>query len=103
MPKALVVVSDMDINRYNSGYGLDFVTEMALRFHKKGYTMPKLILWNVEARKDTFLASKNNPYVQFASGSSTSTFKSILESIGMDAYEAMVKTLSNPMYNCVML
>lgn len=103
MPKALVVVSDMEINRYNSGYGLDFVTEMALRFHKKGYTMPKLILWNVEARKDTFLASKNNPYVQFASGSSTSTFKSILESIGMDAYEAMVKTLSNPMYNCVML
>lgn len=103
MPKALVVVSDMQINCYNSGYGLDFVTEMALRFHQKGYTMPKLILWNVEARKDTFLASKNNPYVQFASGSSTSTFKSILESIGMDAYEAMMKTLSNPLYDCVIL
>lgn len=103
MPKALVVVSDMQINCYNSGYGLDFVTEMALRFHQKGYTMPKLILWNVEARRDTFLASKINPYVQFASGSSTSTFKSILESIGMDAYEAMMKTLSNPLYDCVIL
>lgn len=103
MPKALVVVSDMQINCYNSGYGLDFVTEMALRFHQKGYTMPKLILWNVEARRDTFLASKTNPYVQFASGSSTSTFKSILESIGMDAYEAMMKTLSNPLYDCVIL
>lgn len=103
MPKALVVVSDMQINCYNSGHGLDFVTEMALRFHQKGYTMPKLILWNVEARRDTFLASKTNPYVQFASGSSTSTFKSILESIGMDAYEAMMKTLSNPLYDCVIL
>lgn len=103
MPKALVVVSDMQINCYNSGYGLDFVTEIALRFHQKGYTMPKLILWNVEARRDTFLASKTNPYVQFASGSSTSTFKSILESIGMDAYEAMMKTLSNPLYDCVIL
>lgn len=103
MPKALVVVSDMQINCYNSGYGLDFVTEMALRFHQKGYTMPKLILWNVEARRDTFLASKTNPYVQFASGSSTSTFKSILKSIGMDAYEAMMKTLSNPLYDCVIL
>lgn len=103
MPKALVVVSDMQINCYNSGYGLDFVTEMALRFHQKGYTMPKLILWNVEARRDTFLASKTNPYVQFASGSSTSTFKSILESIGMNAYEAMVKVLNNPMYDSVVL
>lgn len=103
MPKAIVVISDMEINKYFSGYGLDFVTEMALRFKKAGYEMPKLIMWNVEARNDTFHASKNNPYVQFASGSSTSTFKSILESIGMNAYEAMIKTLSNSMYDCVAL
>ena len=103
LPKALVVVSDMEINRYFSGYGLDFVSEMAMRFHKAGYEMPKLILWNVEARQDIFHASKDNPYVQFASGSSTSTFKSILESIGMNAYEAMLKVLNNSMYDCVVL
>lgn len=103
LPKALVVVSDMEINHYFSGYGLDFVSEMTMRFHKAGYEMPKLILWNVEARQDIFHASKDNPYVQFASGSSTSTFKSILESIGMNAYEAMLKVLNNSMYDCVVL
>ena len=103
MPKALVVVSDMEINPYFSGYGLDFVSEMAMRFRRAGYEMPKLILWNVEARQDIFHASKDNPYVQFASGSSTSTFRSILESIGMNAYEAMLKVLNNPMYDSVVL
>lgn len=104
VPKALVVISDMEINPFFSGYrSLDFVTAMEKRFAQAGYQMPKLILWNVEARQDTFHASKNNVNVQFASGSSTSTFRSILESIGMDAYSAMVKTLSNPMYDCVVL
>lgn len=103
VPKALVVVSDMEINQYSSRYGLDFVDEMAKRFHVAGYEMPKLILWNVESRHDIFHASKDNPYVQFASGSSTSTFKSILESIGMNAYEAMLKVLNDKLYEGVVL
>ena len=103
MPKAIVVISDMEINPYFRGYGLDFVSEMAARFSAAGYMMPKLVLWNVEARNSTFHGSKNNPYVQFASGSATSTFKAVLETLGMNAYEAMMKVLNDKMYDSVVL
>lgn len=103
MPKAIVVISDMEIDKYHRGYGLDFVTEMVGRFRSRGYEMPKLVLWNVEARNNTFHAAKTNPYVQFASGSAASTFKAILETIGLNAYEAMMKTLNDKMYDSVVL
>lgn len=103
MPKAIVVISDMEINPYFRGYGLDFVSEMAARFSAAGYIMPQLVLWNVEARNSTFHGSKNNPYVQFASGSATSTFKAVLETLGMNAYEAMMKVLNDKMYDSVVL
>lgn len=103
MPKALIVISDMEIDNYCRGYGLDFVTEMEHRFARAGYDMPNLIFWNVEARNDTFHASAANPLVQVASGSSASTFRAILESLGMNAFEAMLKVLNSEMYSSIVL
>jgi Mg-chelatase subunit ChlD len=104
MPKAIVVISDMEINPYinrgNSAYW-GFLNEMEARFNRYGYEMPKIILWNCEARQNTFLAQMNNPKVQFYSGNSAATFRDLLVNIGHDAYEAMVKTLSNPMYDAI--
>ena len=101
VPKALVVISDMEINPYFSGRGLDFVSTMAQRFASAGYEMPKIVLWNVEARNDVFHASYNNPYVQFATGQSPSTFKRVLEGLMVSPVEAMYKALDNPRYNSV--
>ena len=103
VPKALVVVSDMEIDRYMRGYGLDFVSTMARKWADNGYTMPQLILWNVEARNDTFHANYKNPYVQFVSGQSASAFKSVINSIGMTAVDAMFKVLNNERYASVVL
>lgn len=103
VPKALVVVSDMEIDRYMRGYGLDFVSTMARKWADKGYTMPQLILWNVEARNDTFHANYKNPYVQFVSGQSASAFKSVISSIGMTAVDAMFKVLNSERYASVVL
>ena len=103
VPKALVVVSDMEIDRYMRGYGLDFVSTMARKWANNGYTMPQLILWNVEARNDTFHADYKNPYVQFVSGQSASAFKSVINSIGMTAVDAMFKVLDSERYASVVL
>ena len=103
VPKALVVVSDIEIDRYMRGYGLDFVSTMARKWADKGYTMPQLILWNVEARNDTFHADYKNPYVQFVSGQSASAFKSVINSIGMTAVDAMFKVLNSERYASVVL
>ncbi len=103
MPKALVVVSDMEINPFFRGQGLDFLEEMMRRFRKAGYTMPKVLFWNVESRNSTFHAKATNPNAVFASGYSASAFTSIVKGINKTAYEVMYDTLMDAQYDRVVL
>ena len=100
MPKALIVISDMEIDRYMSGRGLGFVDTMKEKFMAHGYELPKLVLFNVEARNDTFLSQSQD--VINISGQSISTFKhlcGILE--GKTSYDMMLEILNDKMYDCV--
>ena len=102
MPKALVVISDMEIDRYMSGRGLGFVDTMKEKFMAHGYELPKLVLFNVEARNDTFLSQSQD--VINISGQSISTFKhlcGILE--GKTSYDMMLEILNDKMYDCVQI
>ena len=100
MPKALVVISDMEIDRYMSGKGLDFVDEMKERFEDRGYSFPKLVLWNVEARNDTFLSQSED--VINISGQSPTAFKSFLGALnGKTSWDIMIETLNNEIYELV--
>lgn len=100
MPKALVVISDMEIDMYLRNYGLDFVGEMKKRFEEHSYSFPKLITWNVEARHDTFLSQAED--VVNISGQSVSAFKSVFDAIkGKTGYETMLEVLNSGIYNCV--
>ena len=103
MPKALVVVSDMEIDPFFRGYGLDFLEEMTRRFRNAGYTMPKVLFWNVEGRNSTFHAKSTNPNAVFASGYSASAFTSIIKGITKTAYEVMRDTLMDAQYDRVVL
>lgn len=102
LPKALVIISDLEID-YWSGGSLTFTEEMRKRFADAGYEMPKLVYWNVDSRKDTFLASKNNPNTILVSGQSASTFKNLIKGIDLSAFEIMVQTLDDPRYDCVVV
>ena len=99
MPKALVVISDMEIDRYY--FELDFVNTVRRDFEKYGYEMPKLILWNVESRNDTFLTKSND--VILVGGHSTSIFKTFLDRLTYSAYEIMVNTLMSDRYERVVV
>jgi hypothetical protein len=100
MPKALVVISDMEIDRYVRRYGLDFVDAMRAKFARHGYILPKLILWNVEARNDTFLTKQEG--VLTVSGQAASTFRELCGNLdGKTAWDLMLETLGNKMYDCV--
>ena len=102
MPKALVVVSDMEIDRYIRWNGLDFVETMKRKFASRGYTMPKLICWNVEARNDTFLSKSSD--VICVSGQSASTFRELCGNLeGKTTWDIMLETLGNKMYDCVVI
>jgi hypothetical protein len=99
LPKALLIVSDMEIDYVVSRDGLDFVEIMKKRFAQHGYKMPKLIMWNVDSRQDTFLTQGDD--VLQVSGQSTNTFKSVLSSINCSAYELMLKVLNDELYSCI--
>lgn len=102
LPKALVIISDLEIDYWNGG-SLTFTEEMRKRFADAGYEMPKLVYWNVDSRKDTFLASKNDPNTILVSGQSASTFKNLIKGIDLSAFEIMVQTLNDPRYDCVVV
>jgi hypothetical protein len=100
LPKALVVISDMEINPYFNGIrNFDFLQTQRAKFANAGYQLPKLILWNVQSRHDTYLAKSND--VILVSGQSASSFKNIINNINSDAYTMMLNTLNDTMYECV--
>ena len=101
MPKAIVVISDGEIDHFNSQYHWDFLQEMEARFVQRGYELPKVVMWNVASRGDRFLSQVDNPKVQFVSGAAASTFNTVLKGLDKTAYELMVMTLSDPMYDVI--
>ena len=103
MPKALVVISDMEIDPYFRGRrNLDFVAKWKAEFAKFGYSCPLLVMWNVEARNDTFLSQSDD--VLLVSGQSASTFHNLCSALGgKTAWEFMCEVLNDPMYDCVVI
>lgn len=93
-PEALVIVSDMEIDRFMQPNGCDnIITKWVKKFSDARLKCPKMILWNCECRNGNVLARSNNPYVSFVSGVSASSFKELSTLIDYDAYTAMCMIL----------
>ena len=101
MPKTLVVISDMEIDRYmRPGRHWDFLDVMRKRFAFYGYDLPKIVMWNVNARKDTVLSQDERTL--FISGQSASSFKALCQELdGITAYELMLQVLNGKAYEKV--
>ena len=98
MPKTFVVISDMEIDRYmRPGRHWDFLDVMEARYNVKGYSLPRIVMWNVNARKDTVLSQDENTI--FISGQSPSSFKALCQNLdGITAYELMLQVLNGKAY-----
>ena len=108
MPKALVIISDMEFNQatYNKGsfYNGEYVN---VNYHnifkdmyeEAGYEMPTIVYWNVNSRHNVFHAYANEHGVMMASGSSPSVFQNIVANIGKTPYEAMMDVLGDEVYS----
>ena len=102
MPKALVVISDGEINSfsYNARHW-SFLDNMSAAFEESGYQLPKVVMWNVESRGDRYMDTIANDNIQFISGSSPSAFKSLIRDQNFTAFELMISVLEDPMYDQV--
>lgn len=100
MPKAIVVISDMEIDRCGNREW-SFYDKMAAKFAKHGYVIPNIIFWNVNSRHDVFHADSSRKGVQLASGQSVTVFKQILQNLGYNPVEAMENTINSERYDCI--
>lgn len=100
MPKAIVVISDMEID-YCGNKDWSFYDKMASKFRKAGYIIPNIIFWNVNSRHDVFHADATRKGVQLASGQSVTVFKQVLQNLGYNPIEAMENTINSERYDCI--
>lgn len=100
MPKAIVVISDMEIDCCGNREWT-FYDKMANKFAKAGYVIPNIIFWNVNSRHDVFHADHSRKGVQLASGQSVTVFKQILQNLGYNPVEAMENIINSERYDCI--
>lgn len=102
VPKALVVISDGEIDRWNRP-GYSYCASIAEKWKKNyaniGMVAPKLILWNVESRGSNKFLAQTHENVAYCSGQSAGVFKNLIDLITKDAYQAMVEILSKPEFS----
>lgn len=99
MPEAIVVVSDMEIDRgFRNDLDETFYDHWKEEFARAGYEIPNVIFWNVNSKSDVFHFDQDRKGVQAYSGSSASTFKSVLKCLDMTPVEAMLEVLSDERY-----
>lgn len=97
MPKSLIVISDMEIDRCGNKEWT-FYDKMAAKFKKNGYDIPNVIFWNVNSRHDVFHADSDRKGVQLVSGQATTTFKHVVNSIGLTPMEMMHSVIDTDRY-----
>lgn len=100
MPKAIVVISDMEID-YCGNKDWSFYDKMEKKFRKAGYVIPNIIFWNANSRHDVFHADATRKGVQLASGQSVTVFKQVLQNLGYNPIEAMENTINSERYDCI--
>lgn len=106
LPKSVVIISDMQFDRCSDTrfQRNTFYDTMATKFAESGYTLPRLIFWNVNAGDNVvFHADINASHAQFISGASPSSFKALINGASFTAYDLMLMVLNDDRYNCVVL
>lgn len=100
MPKSIIVISDMEIDCCGNR-DWTFYDKMKAKYASFGYIIPQVIFWNVDSRHDVFHADNTRKGVILCGGQSTTTFKTLINTVGMTPREYMLKVLNSERYNAV--
>jgi hypothetical protein len=106
MPESLIIFSDMQFNQAdpnNTTFEL-----MKTRFNDEGYTLPKIIFWNLRGDTNGFPVTAYDEEVQIISGFSPSLLKLFLNGDPMNKnnpkitpYDTYLKVINDEIYNPV--
>lgn len=104
MPKSLIIISDMEIDRCTGQkHRENFYDYVSRVYEEHGYKIPNVVFWNVNSRHDVFLADKDRKGVQLISGQSASTFKSLIGCMDKTPIEMMYSVLNSERYQAIQI
>ena len=96
MPSALFVVSDMEFDSCCDTH-TNF-EHIKAKYAAAGYTMPKLVFWNVASRSLQAPVTMDEKGTYLVSGCSPSIFQKAINTQATTPYELMTETLYGPRY-----
>jgi len=91
MPKTILIISDMEFDTAsNTKTNFEHIEDL---FEASGYTMPKVVFWNVKGRAGNMPALSKDKNVQLISGYTPSVMKYVLEAEANP--ESLVESIVN--------
>ncbi len=105
IPQNILIISDMEFNscatcgtgRYGNSPNKRLFDEIAKKYAKHGYKLPRLVFWNVNSRTGTIPVKENDLGVALVSGFSTNIVKMIMSG-KTDPFECLLETLNSERY-----
>lgn len=101
MPSALFVVSDMEFDSCCDTH-TNF-EHIKTGYANAGYTMPKLVFWNVNSRNKQTPVTLDEEGTYLVSGCSPSIFQKAVNTQATTPYEFMMETLNGPRYEKIVV
>lgn len=100
MPKNILIISDMEFDQGTSGAS-DFIFEKMKKAYKSaGYSLPRIVFWNVNSRTGAIPLKKNERGVALVSGFSINVCNMVMSG-ELDPYKCLVEALNAERYNPV--
>lgn len=100
MPTKIFIISDMQFNDADSGYGTNYEV-IDKKYKESGYTRPQIIFWNVNGSSKDFPVTFNDKGTAMISGFSTSVMKSVLNGGEFSPYGILRTSLDDKRYDKV--
>ena len=103
LPQNIIVISDMEFDsatdwrsHLTKSRAETVMEGIAAKWAAHGYTLPKMIYWNVDARQNNIPQDLGNGRVSYVSGMSPSIFSTIMT--GKTGYDLMMEKLNSERY-----
>ena len=98
LPEAVFIVSDMEFDSCIVSAGATNFEIAKQNFDLAGYTLPKIIFWNVDSKGKQAPVEKNEQGVYLVSGCSPSVFEKAINASAQTPMEMLLEILSNERY-----
>lgn len=95
--KKLYIISDMQFDQCVRGASVGIFSNMKSKFESRGYTLPNIVFWNVNAYGNQPM-TMNEVGVQLVSGFSPSILTQLLNADGKTPYDFMLEVINGERY-----